>query len=61
MDARVLNARDVLAPAGSFYAHEPFTRLALADENALRLGMAPYVDDEDVDRALAGIAAFLGE
>lgn len=56
---RFLAARDVLAPAGSFYAHEPFTRLALADDHALRLGMAPYVDARDVDRALEGISAFL--
>lgn len=54
-----LAARDVLAPAGSFYAYEPFRRLALDDEDALRLGLAPYVDDDDVDRVLDGIGAFL--
>lgn len=56
---RFLGARDVLAPAGSFYADEPFRRLGLEDTAGLRLGLAPYVDDEDVDRALAGITAFL--
>lgn len=55
-----LAARGVLAPAGSFYAYEPFRRLALADRHALRLGLAPYNDDEDVDRAITGLRAFLG-
>ena len=50
---------DVLAPAGSFYAYEPFRRLALDDENGLRLGVAPYTDDSDVARVLDGLAAFL--
>ncbi|MGV8908409.1 MAG: cysteine desulfurase-like protein [Propionicimonas sp.] len=54
-----LAAQQVLAPAGSFYAHEPFTRLALPDPHGLRLGLAPYSDDDDVDRALAGLRAFL--
>jgi selenocysteine lyase/cysteine desulfurase len=55
-----LAARDVLAPAGSFYAYEPFRRLGLEDEDALRLGMAPYLNDEDVARALDGLGEFLG-
>lgn len=55
-----LATRGVLAPAGSFYAHEPFRRLALPDEHGLRLGLAPYSTDEDVDRALEGLTAFLG-
>jgi cysteine desulfurase family protein (TIGR01976 family) len=50
---------DVLAPAGSFYAYEPFRRLSLDDENGLRLGVAPYTDDSDVARVLDGLAAFL--
>ena len=54
-----LATRKVLAPAGSFYAHEPFTRLALPDPHALRLGLTPYSDDDDIDRALAGLRGFL--
>lgn len=54
-----LAARDVLAPAGSFYAYEAFRRLDLADGRALRLGLAPYVDDADVTRVLDGLVAFL--
>ncbi|MFD9436549.1 aminotransferase class V-fold PLP-dependent enzyme [Streptomyces sp. NPDC060002] len=51
-------ARDVVAPAGSFYAHEAFTALKL-DDAALRVGLAPYNDTEDVDRLLDGLASFL--
>ncbi len=54
-----LLGRDVLAPAGSFYAYEPFRRLGLDDEHALRLGLAPYSDDTDIARVLDGLAAFL--
>lgn len=54
-----LAERGVLAPAGQFYAYEPFRRLGVADETGLRLGLAPYSTTEDVDRALAGLAAFL--
>ena len=56
-----LLGRDVLAPAGSFYAYEPFRRLGLDDEHALRLGLAPYSDDTDVARVLNGLAAFLAK
>lgn len=54
-----LATRGVLAPAGSFYAYEPFRRLALPDEHGLRLGLAPYSTDEDVDRVIEGLAVFL--
>ena len=54
-----LSARGIQAPAGSFYAHEPFTRLALADTHGLRVGLAPYTDDADVQRLLDGLRAFL--
>ncbi|MEV6304887.1 cysteine desulfurase-like protein [Actinoplanes sp. NPDC051861] len=52
-----LAARGVLAPAGSFYAYEPFTALRLTDP-ALRAGLAPYNTAEDVDRFLDGLASF---
>jgi cysteine desulfurase family protein (TIGR01976 family) len=58
---RFLAARDVHAPAGSFYAYEPFRRLALDDPHALRLGLSPYNDDTDVTRALEALAAFLAQ
>jgi selenocysteine lyase/cysteine desulfurase len=53
-----LAARDVLAPAGSFYAYEPFTALKLPDP-ALRVGLAPYNTSDEVDRFLAGLDDFL--
>lgn len=50
---------DVLAPAGSFYAEEAFRALGLVDENAMRVGVAPYTNEDDVDRLLAGLRAFV--
>ncbi|BCJ47172.1 cysteine desulfurase-like protein [Actinoplanes ianthinogenes] len=58
-DAQVhLAGRGVLAPAGSFYAYEPFAAMKL-EAPALRVGVAPYTTAEEVDRLLAGLAAFL--
>jgi selenocysteine lyase/cysteine desulfurase len=56
--SRFLAERGVYAPAGTFYAHEPAQRLGLV-EGGLRLGLAPYTDDHDVDRLLDGLRAFL--
>lgn len=53
-----LAARDVLAPAGSFYAYEPFTALKLPDP-ALRVGLAPYNTEDEIDRFLTAVAQFL--
>jgi cysteine desulfurase family protein (TIGR01976 family) len=54
-----LAERGVNAPAGSFYALEASRRLGLGDTGALRVGLAPYVDDADVDRLLGALAAFV--
>jgi cysteine desulfurase family protein (TIGR01976 family) len=51
-----LAERGVNAPAGSFYALEGSRWLGLGDAGAVRAGLAPYTDDEDVDRLLAGLA-----
>jgi cysteine desulfurase family protein (TIGR01976 family) len=53
-----LGELDVNAPAGTFYAYEPARRLGL-DEGGLRIGLAPYTSDSDVDRLLDGLAKFL--
>ena len=53
-----LAARGVNAPAGSFYALEASRRLGLGDTGALRVGLAPYVDDTDVDRLLDALGEF---
>ena len=54
-----LAERRVNAPASAFYALEASRRLGLGDAGALRVGLAPYVDDSDVDRLLDGLRAFV--
>src|ERR1700754_4370378 len=54
-----LAGRGVRAPASSFYALAASRRLGLGDSGALRVGLAPYIDDDDVDRLLDGLRAFL--
>ena len=56
---RFLAERGVNAPAGSFYAIEASRHLGLGDTGGLRVGLAPYNDDEDVDRLLTGLRAWL--
>jgi cysteine desulfurase family protein (TIGR01976 family) len=56
---RFLADLGVNAPAGSFYAYEPARRLGLGSTGGLRVGLAPYTDDSDVDRLLDGLAKFL--
>jgi cysteine desulfurase family protein (TIGR01976 family) len=51
---------DVLVPAGTFYAHETFRALGLPVDSGLRIGVAAYTDDSDVDRLLEGLGDFLG-
>jgi cysteine desulfurase family protein (TIGR01976 family) len=53
-----LAERGVNAPAGTFYALEASRRLGLGDAGALRIGLAPYVDDADVDRLLDAMGEF---
>ncbi len=53
-----LAERGINAPAGSFYALEASRRLGLGDTGALRIGLAPYVIDGDVDRLLEAMTAF---
>jgi cysteine desulfurase family protein (TIGR01976 family) len=55
-----LAKRDVLVPAGTFYAHETFRALGLPVDSGLRIGLAAYNDDSDVDRLLEGLADFFG-
>ncbi|AWT47269.1 MULTISPECIES: cysteine desulfurase-like protein [Streptomyces] len=58
---RFLAARDIHAPAGHFYAIEASRHLGLGDTGGLRIGLAPYNDQGDVDRLLAALAEFLGK
>jgi cysteine desulfurase family protein (TIGR01976 family) len=56
---RFLAERDINAPAGSFYALEPSRRMGLGDAGGLRIGLAPYTDDADVDRLLTALTDYL--
>jgi cysteine desulfurase family protein (TIGR01976 family) len=51
-----LAARSVNAPASSFYAVEASRWIGLGDEGAVRAGLAPYTNDDDVARLVAGVA-----
>ncbi|MBM7806438.1 cysteine desulfurase family protein (TIGR01976 family) [Geodermatophilus bullaregiensis] len=55
--SRALAGRGVNAPASNFYAIEASRRLGLGDAGGLRVGLAPYTDDDDVDRLLEGLRA----
>ena len=49
----------VSAPAGSFYAYEASHHLGLGAAGGLRIGVAPYNDENDVDRLVDGIRGCL--
>jgi len=51
-----LATKAVNAPASSFYAIEASRWLGLGDDGAVRAGLAPYTNDDDVDRLVAGVA-----
>lgn len=51
-----LAAAGVNAPASNFYAIEASRWLGLGDGGAVRAGLAPYTNADDVDRLLAGVA-----
>lgn len=50
-----LAERGVNAPHGNFYALECSRWLGLGDEGGVRVGLAPYSDDSDIDRLLQGL------
>ncbi|MGY4279759.1 cysteine desulfurase-like protein [Streptomyces sp. M18.1] len=54
-----LAERGVDAPAGSFYALEASRLLGLGDEGAVRVGLAPYTDANDVDRLLTTLGTLI--
>ncbi len=47
--------RGVNAPASHFYAIEAVRWMGLGDAGAVRAGIAPYTNDEDVDRLLTAV------
>ncbi|MGW1463199.1 cysteine desulfurase-like protein [Streptomyces sp. NPDC002308] len=54
-----LAARGVDAPASSFYALEASRHLGLGDTGGLRVGLAPYSSEEDVELLLDALADYL--
>ncbi|WP_111721316.1 cysteine desulfurase-like protein [Homoserinimonas sp. OAct 916] len=54
-----LAKRGVDAPASNFYALEASRALGLGDEGGVRVGLAPYSSEDDIDRLLAGLAELL--
>ncbi|WP_327176489.1 cysteine desulfurase-like protein [Streptomyces sp. NBC_01335] len=57
--SRHLAARGVDAPASSFYALEASRHLGLGDAGGLRVGLAPYSSEEDVELLLDALADYL--
>ena len=55
-----LAAAGVNAPAGSFYAPLASRLLGLGDAGAVRVGIAPYNDESDIDRLLAALGELAG-
>jgi cysteine desulfurase family protein (TIGR01976 family) len=53
--SRHLAEHGVNAPAGSFYAYEASRVMGLDDAGGVRIGLAPYNDDADVDRLLKAL------
>ncbi|MDQ2737373.1 MAG: cysteine desulfurase-like protein [Actinomycetota bacterium] len=53
-----LGSVGVNAPAGSFYALEASRWIGLGDTGAVRVGLAPYTDEGDLDRLLEGLKTF---
>lgn len=50
----------VNAPASHFYALEASRHAGLGDEGGVRVGLAPYTTQDEVDRLLDGVRALLG-
>jgi cysteine desulfurase family protein (TIGR01976 family) len=56
---KALATHGVNAPAGTFYAIEASRWAGLGDHGAVRAGIAPYTNDEDVDRLLVALASIV--
>lgn len=54
---QALAKHGVNAPAGSFYALEASRWFGLGDTGAVRAGIAPYTNEQDVDRLLNAVTA----
>lgn len=54
-----LAERGVSAPSDAFYAHELAQVLGLGDDGGMRVGLAPYTSDADVDLLLESLTDWL--
>ncbi|HET6666769.1 MAG TPA: aminotransferase class V-fold PLP-dependent enzyme, partial [Intrasporangium sp.] len=52
--------KGINAPASNFYALECSRSLGLGDGGGVRTGLAPYTNDEDVDRLIEALEAITG-
>ncbi|HET8984713.1 MAG TPA: cysteine desulfurase-like protein [Trueperaceae bacterium] len=57
--SRALVEAGVLAPSGNFYALEASRHLGLGVTGGLRVGLAPYTNDDDVDRLIEALRSIL--
>lgn len=48
--------RGIVAQAGNFYAQRAAARLGLGEQGAVRIGLAPYNTEAEIDRLLAALA-----
>ncbi|CCI54113.1 cysteine desulfurase-like protein [Nostocoides jenkinsii] len=54
-----LATREINAPAGNFYAIECSRHLGLGDAGGVRVGLAPYTDEDDIGRLLDALRDLL--
>ena len=52
---KALADKGINAPAGNFYALECSRHLGLGDEGGVRVGLAPYSSDDDIDRLIEAL------
>ena len=51
--------RDINAPSSSFYAWEPSHHLGLGEDGGLRVGLAPYSTEDEIDRLVTALGEVL--
>jgi cysteine desulfurase family protein (TIGR01976 family) len=54
-----LAERDINAPSSNFYAWEASHRLGLGADGGLRVGLAPYSTEDEIDRLLTALGEIL--
>jgi len=51
--------RDINAPSSNFYAWEPSHHLGLGEDGGLRVGLAPYSTEDEIDRLVVALSEVL--